>query len=71
MNKAALQSEVYSSELNCLSTVREGTKLVVGSGEGALYIFNEVNSKGLDMDPDPTLRTQTGSNFFSPVVKGI
>ena len=42
MNKAALQSEVYSSELNCLSTVREGTKLVVGSGEGALYIFNEV-----------------------------
>ena len=42
MNKAATQSEVYSSELNCLSAVRENTKLVVGSGEGILYLFNQV-----------------------------
>ena len=41
MNKAELQSEVYSSELNCLAVVREGTKLVVGSGEGSLILFNQ------------------------------
>ena len=46
MNKPALQSEVYSSELNCLSLVRESTKLVVGSGEGTLYLFKEVNKQG-------------------------
>ena len=42
MNKADTQSEVYSSELNCMCAVREGTKVVVGSGEGVLYLFNQV-----------------------------
>ena len=34
-----IQSEVYESELNCISTVRSGTKLCVGSGVGSLYLF--------------------------------
>ena len=34
-----IQSEVYESELNCMSTVRSGTKLGVGSGAGTLYLF--------------------------------
>ena len=34
-----IQSEMYESELNCLATVRGGTKLVVGSGAGPLYLF--------------------------------
>ena len=34
-----IQSEVYESELNCMATVRSGTKLCVGSGVGSLYLF--------------------------------
>ena len=34
-----IQSEMYESELNCLTTVRSGSKLVVGSGAGPLYLF--------------------------------
>ena len=34
-----IQSEVYESELNCMATVRSGTKLCVGGGAGSLYLF--------------------------------
>ena len=34
-----VQSEVYESELNCMTTVRSNSKLVVGSGAGPLYLF--------------------------------
>ena len=34
-----IQSEVYESEVNCMTTVRSGTKLCVGSGVGSLYLF--------------------------------
>ena len=34
-----VQSEVYESELNCVTTVRSNSKLVVGSGAGPLYLF--------------------------------
>ena len=34
-----IQSEVYESELNCMATVRSGTKLCVSSGVGSLYLF--------------------------------
>ena len=44
--------QVYSSELNCLGSVREGTKLVVGSGEGTLYLFNQ-GSYGYHSDQYP------------------
>jgi len=35
-----IQSEVYEGELNCMGSVRGGTKLVVGSSSGILYMFN-------------------------------
>lgn len=38
--KLELQSEMYESELTSLCLVRGGSRLVVGSGEGSLYIFN-------------------------------
>ena len=34
-----IQSEVYEPELDCMATVRSGTKLYVGSGVGSLYLF--------------------------------
>ena len=37
--KPDIQSEMYDGELNCMGTVRSGTKLVVGSGTGPLYLF--------------------------------
>ncbi|XP_050695853.1 WD repeat-containing protein 55-like [Eriocheir sinensis] len=41
LRKKALdvQSEMYPSELTSLGLVRDGSRLVVGSGEGTLYIF--------------------------------
>jgi len=47
-----LQSEVYDSELNCLAAVRSGSKLVVGSGAGQLYMFNK-DQYGLHSDQFP------------------
>jgi len=47
-----IQSEVYESELNCMSTVRSGTKLGVGSGAGTLYLFNKAQY-GLHSDQFP------------------
>ncbi len=38
--KADVQSEVYEGEMNCLESVRRGTKLVAGCGDGTLYLFN-------------------------------
>ncbi|XP_076048594.1 WD repeat-containing protein 55 isoform X1 [Oratosquilla oratoria] len=38
--KLEMQSEMYKSELTSLCLVRGDTRLVVGSGEGTLYIFN-------------------------------
>ncbi|CAL4065083.1 unnamed protein product, partial [Meganyctiphanes norvegica] len=38
--KLEVQSEMYESELTSLCLVRGGTRLVVGSGEGTMYIFN-------------------------------
>ena len=37
--KPDIQSEMYESELNCMATVRSGTKLGVGSGMGSIYLF--------------------------------
>ena len=41
--KAAREKKVRNSppdiKLNCMGTVRSGTKLVVGSGTGSLYLF--------------------------------
>ena len=34
-----IQSEVYESELNCIASVRTGTKIAVGSGAGTVYMF--------------------------------
>merc|ERR1712059_73302 len=39
--KPDVQSEMYDGEMNCLGTVRGGTKLVVGSGAGPVYVFNK------------------------------
>ena len=36
--KPDIQSEICDGELNCMGTVRSGTKLVVGSGTGPLYL---------------------------------
>lgn len=38
-NKLEMQSEMYGSEMTSLSLVRNDTRLVVGSGEGTLFIF--------------------------------
>ena len=37
--KQDMQSEMYDGEVNCMGTVRSGTKLVVGSGPRPLYLF--------------------------------
>ena len=37
--KPDIQSEMFDGELNCMGTVRNGTKLVVGCGTGPLYLF--------------------------------
>ena len=37
---------MYDGELNCMGTVRSGTKLVVGSGTGPLYLFRLTFSHG-------------------------
>jgi len=47
-----IQSEVYESELNCMATVRSGTKLCVGGGAGSLYLFNK-DQYGLHSDQFP------------------
>jgi len=38
--RADVQSEVYDGEFNCMGSVRGGTKLVAGSSNGKLYMFN-------------------------------
>ena len=40
--KPDIQSEMYDGELTCMGTVRSGTKLVVGSGTGPLYLFRYI-----------------------------
>ena len=37
--KPDIKSEMYDWELKCMGTVRSGTKLVVDSGTGPLYLF--------------------------------
>ena len=37
--KPDIQSEMYDGELSFVGTVSSGTKLVVGSGTGPLYLF--------------------------------
>ena len=37
--KPEIKSEMYDWELKCMGTVRSGTKLVVDSGTGPLYLF--------------------------------
>jgi hypothetical protein len=39
IKKPDIQSEMYDGELNCMGTVRSGTKLVVGRGTRPLYHF--------------------------------
>ena len=38
--RSDLQSEVYEGELNCMGVVHRASKLVVGCGDGRLYMFN-------------------------------
>jgi len=51
-HKPDIQSEVYDSELNCLGTVRGGDKVVVGSGDGKLFLFSK-GQYGLHSDQFP------------------
>ncbi|KAI0978409.1 hypothetical protein GJ496_010861 [Pomphorhynchus laevis] len=39
--KVQMQSELFDSELLCLSYVKDKTKIVCGSGDGVMYLFNE------------------------------
>jgi len=38
--KADVQSEVYEGEMNAMAVVHRDSKLIVGSGNGRLYMFN-------------------------------
>jgi len=66
--KPDVQSEVYEGELNCLGTVRSGTKLVVGSGLGTLYLFSE-GQFGLHSDQYPG--HPDGINCLLPVTDNV
>jgi len=63
-----IQSEMYESELNCLTTVRSGTKLVVGSGAGPLYLFSK-DQYGLHSDQFPG--HPDGVNCIVPVTDNV
>jgi len=66
--KPDIQSEVYDGELNCLGTVRSGTKLVVGSGLGTLYLFSE-GQYGLHSDQFPG--HPDGINCMLPITDNV
>jgi len=66
--KPDIQSEVYESEMNCLGTVRSGTKLVVGSGEGKLYLFTK-DQYGLHSDQFPG--HPDGVNCLVPITDNV
>ena len=38
--KADIQSEVYEGEMNTMGIVHRDSKLVVGCGDGKIYLFN-------------------------------
>ncbi len=38
--KADMQSEMYDGEMNSMAVVKKNSKLVVGCGDGKLYMFN-------------------------------
>jgi len=63
-----VQSEVYESELNCLTTVRSNSKLVVGSGAGPLYLFSK-DQYGLHSDQFPG--HPDGVNCIIPVTDNV
>jgi len=63
-----IQSEVYDSELNCMGTVRSGTKLVVGSGTGQLYLFSK-DQYGLHSDQFPG--HPDGVNALIPITDNV
>jgi len=51
--KPDIQSEMYNGELNCMGTVRSGTKLVVGSGRLDLCISSARTSTGSTLTSSP------------------
>lgn len=63
-----IQSEMYESELNCLTTVRSGSKLVVGSGAGPLYLFSK-DQYGLHSDQFPG--HPDGVNCIVPITDNV
>jgi len=63
-----IQSEVYESELNCMTTVRSNSKLVVGSGAGPLYMFSK-DQYGLHSDQFPG--HPDGVNCIIPVTDNV
>jgi len=63
-----VQSEVYESELNCMTTVRSNSKLVVGSGAGPLYLFSK-DQYGLHSDQFPG--HPDGVNCIIPVTDNV
>jgi len=66
--KPDIQSEVYEGELSCLGAVRGGTKVVVGSGTGTLYLFSE-GQYGLHSDQFPG--HPDGVNCLLPVTDNV
>eukprot|EP00092_Neocalanus_flemingeri_P023196 GFUD01025153.1.p1 GENE.GFUD01025153.1~~GFUD01025153.1.p1 ORF type:complete len:471 (-),score=144.87 GFUD01025153.1:1127-2539(-) len=66
--KPDIQSEMYDGELNCMGTVRTGTKLVVGSGTGPLYLFSK-DQYGLHSDQFPG--HPDGVNALIPITDNV
>jgi len=66
--KPDIQSEMYDGELNCMGTVRSGTKLVVGSGTGPLYLFSK-DQYGLHSDQFPG--HPDGVNALIPITDNV
>lgn len=66
--KPDIQSEMYDGELNCMGTVRSGTKLVVGSGTGPLYLFSK-DQYGLHSDQFPG--HPDGVNAMIPITDNV
>jgi len=66
--KPDIQSEMYDGELNCMGTVRSGSKLVVGSGTGQLYLFSK-DQYGLHSDQFPG--HPDGVNALLPITDNV
>jgi len=66
--KPDIQSEVYEGELNCMGTVRSGTKLAVGCGNGTIYLFSK-DQYGLHSDQFPG--HPDGVNAMMPITDNV